>query len=71
MAIRAILHTGKFMIECLTPHSTKLCCAQTGAKAPTDLLLDFQHPQVSLRLVIIKRDSKVIHEPQDFIALGT
>src|SRR5947199_2688351 len=35
-----------------------------GTETPGDLLLDFDHPQISLRLVIVKRHSKIVQEPQ-------
>jgi hypothetical protein len=27
-------------------------------------LLHFDHPQISLRLVVVKRDSKIVQEPE-------
>src|SRR5258708_27502788 len=35
-----------------------------GAETPGDLLLDFDHAQISLRLVVVKRDRKIEQEAQ-------
>src|SRR5260370_7073128 len=35
-----------------------------GAEAPGDLLLDFDHAQISLRLIVVKRDRKIEQEAQ-------
>src|SRR6266702_5122305 len=36
-----------------------------GAEAPGDLLLHFDHAQISLRLIVVKRDRKIVEEAQD------
>jgi hypothetical protein len=54
----------------VTPHPTKLCCSKARAKASADLLLDLQHPHISLSLVIMERDFEVSHKEQNFISLG-
>src|SRR5258708_37125304 len=35
-----------------------------GAETPGDLLLHFDHPKISLRLVIVKWDRKIVQEPE-------
>ncbi len=35
-----------------------------GAEAARDLLLHFDHPQISLGLVVVKWDGKIVQEPQ-------
>ena len=35
-----------------------------GAKATTDLLLDFHHPQIPLGQIVVKGHRKVFHEGQ-------
>src|SRR5260221_10269491 len=35
-----------------------------GAETPGDLLLDFNHPQIALRLVVVKWDRKIVQEPE-------
>ena len=46
------------------PQAAELPRALSRAEAPRGLLLQFHHPQVALRLVVIERDSEVRHEPQ-------
>src|SRR4030095_17051511 len=40
--------------------------AGCGTKAPTDLLLDFHHPQIPLGQIVVKGYSKVFHKGQRF-----
>ncbi len=35
-----------------------------GTEATGDLLLHFDHAQISLRLVVVKRHSKIVQEPE-------
>src|SRR6266566_8887372 len=48
----------------VTANTTKHRHPVFGAEAPGDLLLDFDHPQISLRLVVVKRYGKIEQEPQ-------
>ena len=36
-----------------------------GTETPGDLLLNFDHPQISLRLVVVKRHGKIEQEAED------
>src|SRR5713226_1666646 len=41
-------------------------CSGRGAKATTDLLLDFHHPQIPLGQIVVKGHRKVLHKGQRF-----
>lgn len=44
----------------------------SGLRAPAaaDLLLEFDHPDVTFGLVVVERDAEVVREPQDVGAVG-
>src|SRR5256885_10160890 len=46
-------------------------CTHTGAKATRDFLLDFHHSDISLSLIIIKRDVEIIHKGERFFTIIT
>src|SRR2546425_3615309 len=54
------------LTECgeITANATEHRHPLFGAKAARDLLLHFDHPQISLRLVIVKWHSKIEQEAQ-------
>jgi len=45
---------------------TELLGSVNGAECAGDLLLDLDHPQVSLALVVVEGHTEVVHEGQDF-----
>src|SRR5258707_7649803 len=47
----------------VTADEAEHCHSLFGAETPGDLLLDFDHPKISLRLVIVKWDRKIVQEP--------
>ena len=44
--------------------------ADLGAKGSGDFLFNLDHPDVSLGLIVVKRDAEVIHEGQDLWFVG-
>lgn len=50
--------------------ATEVARSFFAAEAPAHFLLQFHHPQVSLRLVVIKGNSKVRHEAQHLLLLS-
>ncbi len=48
----------------VTADAAEHCHSLFGAETPGDLLLDFDHPKISLRLVIVKWDRKIVQEPE-------
>ena len=49
----------------VTPQPAELFRTCLRAEAPRDLLLHFEHPQVTLRLIIIEGYGQVLHEEQE------
>ncbi len=47
---------------------TEVPCAIRRAEAAGDFLLEFDHPQIALRSIIVEGHTGVRHEAQDFIA---
>src|SRR5438309_8896585 len=50
----------------VTTDATEGVCSGCGAKATTDLLLDFHHPQIPLGQIVVKGYGKVFHKSQRF-----
>src|SRR6266446_3617214 len=50
----------------VTSDTAEGVCSGRGAKAPTDLLLDFHHPQIPLGQIVVKGHRKVLHKGQRF-----
>jgi len=49
----------------IAPNAAKrLCCCQT-AEAARHLLLHFDHPKISLRLVVVKIHAQIFQEAED------
>src|SRR5512135_3088164 len=46
-------------------NASKRLCASPSSEAARDLLLDFDHAQISFRLVVIKRDTQVFQKRQN------
>ena len=44
-------------------------CSQVGTERPRNFLLDFDHAQTALRLVVIKRHGKIMQEAEGFLAI--
>lgn len=53
----------------VAPQLAELFSSFLSSEAARDLLLDFQHPQITLRLIVVERHSEVRHEQQNFISL--
>lgn len=49
----------------IAPHTAEVACAILSSKAAGDLLLKFDHSQVTFRAVVIERHTEVCHEAQD------
>src|SRR2546422_4601405 len=50
----------------VTSDAAEGLCSRCGAKATTDLLLDFHHPQIPLGQIVVKGHRKVFHKGQRF-----
>ena len=48
----------------VTADAAEYCNALLRTKTSRDLLLHFDHAQISLRLVVVKRDRKIVQEAQ-------
>src|SRR5437870_3578240 len=59
-----LLHGGK-----VTAQVTEDGRAILGAKTPRNLLAQFHHAQIGFGLIVVKRDGKIMHEPQDQVVI--
>ena len=48
----------------ITADAAEYCHPLFGAETAGDLLLDFDHAKIALRLVVVKRDRKIMQEPE-------
>ena len=70
IALADVLKCGKKRLP-LLPHgrnirayATECLGSVVGAKAAGDFLLDFHHPHVALRKVVVKGNREVVQKPQ-------
>ena len=48
----------------ITAQETERFCSSTRSEGTSDFLLDFQHTQVALGLIVVKRDAKIRQKGQ-------
>src|SRR5258708_29148277 len=48
----------------VTADAAEHCHSLFGPETPGDLLLDFDHPKISLRLIIVKWDRTIVQDPE-------
>src|SRR6266446_6930548 len=58
------LQSGK-----IAPQATKNGGPFRGTKTPRNLLSEFHHAKIIFRLIVIKRDYKIMHETQDLLLI--
>ena len=49
----------------IAPQSAVECCSVEGSETAADLLLDFEHPDVALGLIVVERNAVVMPKAQD------
>jgi hypothetical protein len=62
MACPGFAHGGEIAAD-----ATKDCCARLGPKGPGNFLLNFDHPQISLGLVVRKGQSQVVEKSENLL----